>query len=182
MFELRKGDGLEGGNPQNFKKIYDATFNVLFKVVYRIVKNEEVSEDIIHESYIKMYEKNMNFPSVDDAKYWLLRVAKNGALNYVKRKERERRAYEKALKEDTRSMDSGETILLKDESCSKVQEALDKLPEKLRTVLILKEYSDMNYKEIGRILGITEGNVRVRVFRAREQLANIIGKDEIYVP
>ena len=64
MFELHKGDGLEGGNPQNFKKIYDATFNVLFKVVYRIVKNEEVSEDIIHESYIKMYEKNMNFPSL----------------------------------------------------------------------------------------------------------------------
>ena len=166
----------------DFRLVYDANYHLLVQVIMHIVYNLEVAEDLTQEAFERFYVKNMTFPSEDDAKYWLLRVAKNGALNYVKRKERERRAYEKALKEDTRSMDSGETILLKDESCSKVQEALDKLPEKLRTVLILKEYSDMNYKEIGRILGITEGNVKVRVFRAREQLANIIGKDEIYVP
>ena len=49
------------------------------------------------------------------------------------------------------------------------------LPEKLRVVLIFKEYGEMNYKEIGRVLGISEGNVKVRVFRAREQLAILLG-------
>ncbi len=39
----------------------------------------------------------------------------------------------------------------------------------------------MNYKEIGQALGITEGNVKVRVFRAREQLAKIIGEDDVYL-
>jgi RNA polymerase sigma-70 factor (ECF subfamily) len=61
------------------------------------------------------------------------------------------------------------------------KEALNKIPEKLRMILILREYADMNYKEIGKVLGITEGNVKVRVFRAREQLAKIIGEDDVYM-
>ena len=47
--------------------------------------------------------------------------------------------------------------------------------------MILREYAEMNYKEIGKILGITEGNVKIRVFRAREQLAKIIGEDDVYM-
>ena len=45
----------------------------------------------------------------------------------------------------------------------------------------MKEYSDMNYKEIGEALGISEGNVKVRVFRAREQLAKLIGEEDVYL-
>jgi len=51
---------------------------------------------------------------------------------------------------------------------------LEKLPENLRIVLILKEYGGLNYKEIGRSLGISEGNVKVRVFRARERLSGLL--------
>ena len=72
-------------------------------------------------------------------------------------------------------------LITKKETQQKVKEALDKLPEKLRMILILREYADMNYKEIGKVLGITEGNVKVRVFRAREQLAKIIGEDDVYM-
>ena len=84
--------------------------------------------------------------------------------------------------EDHRKQDSGETELLKKETQKKTKEALDKLPENLRMVLILREYAELNYKEIGRVLGITEGNVKVRVFRAREQLAKLIGEDDVYMP
>jgi RNA polymerase sigma-70 factor (ECF subfamily) len=56
------------------------------------------------------------------------------------------------------------------ESAEEVHAALMKLPEKLRIVLILKEYEGMNYREIAKSLGITEGNVKVRAFRAREAL------------
>jgi len=49
----------------------------------------------------------------------------------------------------------------------------------LRMVLILKEYGDMNYKEIGKVLGISEGNVKVRVFRARERLASLLAVSQL---
>jgi RNA polymerase sigma-70 factor (ECF subfamily) len=167
---------------EDFKKIYMATMPVLFKVALRIAGNEEAAEDLCHDALIKMTEKDMQFPSSNDAKYWLIRVVKNASLNYAKRKGRERKAYERALKEDRRTMDSGETVLLKEDSILRVQNALEKLPENLRAVLQLKEYGEMNYKEIGRVLGITEGNVKVRVFRAREQLSRLIGEEDVYMP
>ena len=100
----------------------------------------------------------------------------------MKRKERERKAYEKVLYEDHRKADSGETDLLKVESIKNAREALKKLPKNLQDVLLLREYADLNYKEIGKILGITEGNVKVRIFRAREQLVKLIGEDNVFLP
>ncbi len=172
---------LNAGDSADFRRIYDETMQLLYKVSFRIVGDTEAAEDLVHDSFIKMHEKGLRFPGLNDAKYWLIRVVKNASLNYAKRKGRERRAYEKALKEDTRRQDSGETELLKAESCQKAKEALDKLPPNLKVVLILREYADLNYKEIGRILGITEGNVKVRVFRAREQLSKLIGEDDVYL-
>ncbi len=173
---------LRAADEQDFRFIYNALMEVLYRVSYRIVNDEEAAEDLVHDCLIKMSEKQMTFPSLDDAKFWLIRVVKNASLNYVKRKGREKNAYQKALYEDKRKMESGETELLKADTIEKTKAALDALPEGLRMVLILREYADLNYKEIGRVLGITEGNVKVRVFRAREQLAKLLGEDDVYLP
>ena len=182
FMEKDTGDTLHASDSKDFRKIYDDSMQMLFKVSYRIVNDEEAAEDIVHDSLFKMSEKELVFPSLNEAKYWLSRVVKNASLNYAKRKTRERKAYERALYEDHRKVESGETELLKEEAKKKAQEALDKLPDNLRVVLILREYAELNYKEIGRVLGITEGNVKVRVFRAREQLAKLIGEEDVYLP
>jgi RNA polymerase sigma factor (sigma-70 family) len=173
---------LHAADPADFKKIYGETMQMLFRISYRIVNDEEAAEDLVHDSLIKANEKALVFPSLNDAKYWLIRVVKNASLNYVKRKTRERKAYQKALYEDHRTATSGETDLLKAESIKSAREALNKLPVNLREVLVLREYGELNYKEIGKVLGITEGNVKVRVFRAREQLAKILGEEDVFLP
>ena len=180
MFDMQKP--LRACNEKDFNEIYAEVMPIIFKVSYRVVRDEEAAEDLCHDALIKMTEKDMAFPSINDAKYWLIRVVKNASLNYAKRKTREKRAYEKALKESRKAMDSGETELLKGDAVAIVKATLEKLPENLRIVLQLKEYGELNYKEIGRILGITEGNVKVRVFRAREQLSKLIGEDDVYMP
>ena len=159
---------------REFRRLYDSAFSVLFRVAFRITNSREAAEDLCQESFFRLYEKNMVFPNSEEAKYWLIRVVKNAALNYAKRKERERKAYQKAFREDNRLVETGEGLLVKKETTEEIQEALNKLPENLRMVLIFKEYAEMNYKEIGRILGISEGNVKVRVFRARERLAALL--------
>jgi RNA polymerase sigma-70 factor (ECF subfamily) len=157
-----------------FRRLYDTVFPILFRVAYRIAGSEEAAEDLCQDAFFRLHEKNMDFPTLDDAKYWLIRVVKNAALNYAKRKERERKAYQKAFREDTRVEETGETAVIKKEIKAEIQEALKQLPENLRVVLILKEYAELNYKDIGRTLGISEGNVKVRVFRARERLARLL--------
>jgi len=161
-----------------FRKLYDSAFPILYKVAYRITYSEEAAEDLCHEAFIRLHERNMVFPNLDEATYWLIRVVKNAALNYAKRKQRERKAYQRAFKEDFRQTETGEGELIKKELKGEIVEALNKLPEKLRMVLIFKEYAEMSYREIGRVLGISEGNVKVRVFRARERLAVLLKREE----
>ena len=181
-FETTKNsEGAVEITTQNNQVKYVKKYEAGYGSYYPIVNDEEAAEDIVHDSLIKANEKCLVFPSLNDAKYWLIRVVKNASLNYIKRKDRERKAYEKVLYEDKHKYDSGETSLLKKDSIQKAREALKKLPKNLQEVLMLKEYGDLNYKEIGQILGITEGNVKVRVFRAREQLVKLIGEDDVFL-
>jgi len=179
------GSAREEASIGEFRRLYETVFPILFRVAYRITSSEEAAEDLCQEAFFRLHEKNMVFPSPDEAKYWLIRVVKNASLNYAKRKVRERKAYQRAFREDTRKEETGENILLKKETREEVLAALEKLPENLRIVLILKEYGELNYKEIGRSLGISEGNVKVRVFRARERLAGFLKveafKDGVHV-
>ena len=173
---------LNAADSVDFKTIYSATMQMLFKISYRIVNDEEAAEDLAHDSLIKANEKQLSFPTMNDAKFWLIRVVKNASLNYVKRKNREKKAFQKALYEDYRTAQSGETEYLAAESIKNAQKALDMLPAKLKEALVLAEYADLNYKEIGRVLGISEGNVKVRIFRARKQLEQILGVENVFLP
>ena len=167
----------------NFDQVYQDTFPILFKILSKMLGDSEVAEEICHEAFIKLYERGDGIPTGEEAKYWLIRVAKNLALNHEKRRGREKQAYHKALHEPMKPSESGESEYLKKESSLLVREALKKLPAKLREVLILKEYGDLSYREIASILKISEGNVKVRVYRARERLEDFFrDSGGIYVP
>lgn len=195
---------LSSGEQQNdfdFRSIYDSNVDMLLRIAFRITNSAEAAEDVVHDAFGKLVEKAMVFPTRNDAKYWLIRVVKNGAINYAKRKGRETRAYEKWWRseaspiEDTEAgslsiketgteagiQPSVEEDVLRKESAEEIKRLLDSLPEKLKMVLILKEYGGMNYREIGKILGISEGNVKVRAFRAREALLARMGREDVHV-
>ena len=161
-----------------FKRVYEHVYPIVFRVAFRVTGRADVSEELCQEAFIKYYERVDTFPDLDQAKYWLIRVVKNLALNAAKRSGRERQAYERVFHEPSQSVPTGEQELIRRESEQEVQEALNRLPDKLRIVLVLKEYGQLSYREIGSILGITEGNVKVRVFRARERLLEMMKEDD----
>jgi RNA polymerase sigma-70 factor (ECF subfamily) len=161
---------------REFRRIYDTAFPVLFRVACRLVRNGDAAEDLCQDAFLRLYEKNITFPNQEEAKYWLIRVVKNASINYIKRKGREQKAYQRVFREGILREDTGESRIIAKESMSEIQEALEKLPEHLWTVMILKEYAELNYKEIGRALGISEGNVKIRVFRARKRLTVLLPK------
>lgn len=184
-----------------FKTIYEENVDMLLRVALRISNSMEAAEDIVHDAFGKMVEKKPVFPSGNDAKYWLIRVVKNAAINYAKRKGRETKAYEKWWRSEASPVENAEagalTIketgteagiqpsveddVLRSEAARELRRNLSQLPEKLREVLVLKEYSGMNYKEIGKVLGISEGNVKVRAFRAREALLKRMKGEDSHV-
>ncbi|KGE70782.1 RNA polymerase sigma factor [Spirochaeta lutea] len=157
-----------------FYRVYTEVFPIIARVTARITNSREAAEEVCHEAMIRYYHRLDQIPDENQAKYWLIRVSKNLALNYVKRKKRERKAYERLLKEPVRDQKSGEDLTIRSETREEVQQALEKIPEKYRVVLVMKEYGDLSYREIGEVLGLSEGNVKVRAFRGREKLAEVL--------
>jgi RNA polymerase sigma factor (sigma-70 family) len=157
-----------------FDNVYGTLYPILFRIAYRITGSRTKAEDLCHEAFIKYLQREEPLPDIDQTKYWLIRVLKNISLNYEKRRSREKRAYGKLQKTSPRYSTDTEEEFFEEQTRSIVQEALNKLPAKMRMVLVLKEYGALNYKEIAGILGISEGNVKVRAFRARERLAQLL--------
>ena len=166
---------------EDIRRLYSVVAPILVRIAFRITGSSEAAEDVVQDAFARLVEKEIPFPSMDDAKFWLIRVVKNGALNYAKRKGREAKAYEKWWHGEREQADSADESLLKNESADELRRGLEALPEKLKAVLVLKEYGGLNYKEIGRVLGISEGNVKVRAFRAREALLGMLGEDSTNV-
>ena len=164
-----------------FEKVYDAVYPLLFRIAYRITGDTDVSDDLCQEAFIRYYKRVIPLPDVEQSKYWLIRVVKNLALNYEKRKGREKKAYDRYVKEPKPVIRSGESELLRTESAQLVQSALERLPFKLRSVIVLREFGGLSYREIAKVVGISEANVKVRVYRARAQLKKNLDEEEIHV-
>ena len=167
-------------NRDDFRKVYDANYTLLMQVVMHIVYNQEIAEDLVQEAFERFYVKNISFPTMDEAKYWLLRVSKNLALNHIRRNKREIQLVEKVKKlpgETVNFFDSSKAVI-EEEERRNVREAVNSLPENLRSVIQLKEYSGLDYKAIGQVLGISETHVKVRVHRARKKLEEILAAED----
>ncbi len=175
---------IKSTDPASFRLVYDSCYSVLVKICYHIVYNMDIAEDLVQEAFERFYLKNISFPSADEAKYWLIRVAKNLALNHIRRSKRESNMVDKVkigVSLSPSAGNGGEKELLDSETIREVRSAVAALPENLRMVIILKEYGNMDYKAISKVLGISEGNVKIRVHRARKKLEESLAGDEAYV-
>lgn len=164
-----------------FEQIYKELYPVVAKVSYHITKDQDAAQDMCQEAFIKLYDRVDTFPGVEDAKFWLIRVVKNLSFNYLEHEKVKRRALEK-IKPPSYSEDTGEKQLLRKETAERVNQALEQLPESLKAPIILREFGGMNYKDIAAALKISESNVKIRIFRAREALGKLLPVGEVYVP
>ena len=165
-----------------FDEVYHDSFPVLYRVVRRITMDEDIAEEICHEAFIRFFDHSARLPDHDQARYWLLRVAKNLAFNFTKRQGRERSAYQRVWNEPAGEPDHADAELLAEETQQLVRAAIERLPRTLRDVIVLKEYGNLSYIEIGETLGISVANVKVRVHRARERLSKELPADDVHFP
>ncbi|MGA2478463.1 MAG: RNA polymerase sigma factor [Spirochaetia bacterium] len=171
----------EYAHPPSFDVVYETLFPIIYRVSLRVTGDKEIAEDLCHEAFIKLMQRADLLPDLEQSKYWLIRVVKNLSLNYEKRRTREKAAYTRLTRMNTGVSESSEKQIMRQETRSDVQNALDALPFNLRAPLVFREYGDLSYREIGSILGISESNVKVRIFRARERLEKALGEGDAYV-
>jgi len=172
-----------GADEQAFSEFFAEFYSQLLRIAWGICGSSEIAEELCQEAFLRYYERRRQLPRGIEARYWLIRVVKNLAINHEMRARRERKAYRGVASRPIReSLNQGEIAVLSDESLRSVREALLKVPYKLRVALILKEYAGYSYSIIARVLNITENNVKLRIFRARKHLLKYLQKGDLYVP
>src|SRR5215467_2260097 len=141
---------------------------MVFRLVSRFFRTREDVEDIAQDVFLKLFARidqvrpDENFPG------WLARVAVNTCYDEL-RKTRRRKV---ALETFGPSRVSEPVVMpAEPEEFGKARLALEALDPKLKLPLVLKEVEEMSVEEIARTMGITQTNVKVRLFRARKKLA-----------
>ncbi|MBV2121990.1 MAG: RNA polymerase sigma factor RpoE [Candidatus Thiodiazotropha sp. (ex Ctena orbiculata)] len=147
-------------------------------LISRYIRDPHEVLDVTQEAFIKAYRAIPKFRG-DSAFYtWLYRIAINTAKNYLVAQGR-RPPSDDVEAEVAEQMDVGvrlketgtpENHVLTEEITMTVQQAIDDLPEDLRTAIVLRELEGMSYEEIANAMSCPVGTVRSRIFRAREAI------------
>jgi RNA polymerase sigma-70 factor (ECF subfamily) len=152
----------------------------IIQLVNRYVKDPSEAQDVAQEAFIKAYRALGNFRG-DSAFYtWLYRIAINTAKNYLVSRSRRSSDYEVDVQDaeaienapQLQGMETPERLLLNQEIIDTIKTAIDKLPDEMRTAIILREFDGMSYEEIAEVMDCPVGTVRSRLFRAREAIDN----------
>ena len=140
-----------------------------YRVALGLLRNSAEAEDVAQESMIRAFRNFHRLRDRDAFRAWLVRTAWRLALDRIRASGRRER-YEFAAVSDRRES-STESIVAARELERHVAAALDKLPEKLRMVMVLAAIEGYDMNEVSRLLNIPEGTVKSRLFLARNQMA-----------
>ena len=182
LTDLELVQRVQSGDKKSFDILVLKYQHKVIGLITRYVHDPDTAMDVAQEAFIKAYRGLKNFRGESAFYTWLYRIAINSAKNYlvsqnrrlpdsdIDAEEAEQIGGESALKEYA----SPEHEMLKDEIQAAVTQAIDALPEDLRTAIILRELEGMSYEEIAVTMDCPIGTVRSRIFRARESIDKVL--------
>jgi RNA polymerase sigma factor (sigma-70 family) len=169
------------GDLRQLALLFERHHRALFHFFLRMVANREVSEDLVQEVFFRILRYRHTYNAIHGFTAWMYQIARNVHLDHLQ-KQRMHASLPSSTSEEESGMAINEVkspALPVDEAISRNQEvmllrqALERLPEDKREVLVLSRYQNLKYEEIAEILGCEVGTVKVRVFRAVRALGQI---------
>lgn len=145
----------------------------LYRFVLKSIKDIQKAEDIVQDSYEKLW-KNVENVSYEKVKSYLFTTAYHTMIDRIRKEKRS--AFSEDLKLEEESHENNYSDLKE-----VLKEAVDKLPETQRMVLLLRDYEGYSYQEIGEMTNLNESQVKVYIYRARVFLKKYIGNIEVVV-
>jgi RNA polymerase sigma-70 factor, ECF subfamily len=158
----------------------------VYAMVYGMVRNREDARDLTQEAFVKAYRSLDTFRLESSFYTWLYRIAMNLAIDFVrKRRRRESGGFDEGIASrdedgaiaDVHNEEGPSRQLERKQLFARIMDAMDKLPEDQRQVILLRELEGLQYKEISEVMGIPEGTVMSRLFYARKKLQKLLAGD-----
>jgi len=161
------------GDGEAFGVLIERYKGKVFSLAYGFTRDRTAADDLAQEVFIKAYFSLPKFKARSGFGTWLYRIGVNHAKDYLRKKRSRLRDIsiedigEQRLSAAERSQ---EDIRSEEERRALVLAALERLPEKYRVILTLRDIEGMSYEDISRILGLSPGTVDSRLHRARQKL------------
>ena len=157
------------GDARAIRALYDRYAPRVYAVVRRIAADDDLAQDYAQEAWIRAIRALPTFRG--DARFstWLHRIAVNAALQALRRSETRRKREAPAPEEIPVPPGPGDALLQR-----RLEQALDRLPEGMRRVLILHDVEGYTHEEIGDVLGVTSGTSKSQLFKARARMRQIL--------
>lgn len=157
----------------DYNNCVDSYSDGIYRFVLKNLRDADISHDIVQDSFMKLWLKRKDVDS-KKAKSYLFTTAYHTLVDYV-RKNKRNTSLESV--EFNHSSSYNEYSDLKEV----LNEAVEKLPEIQRSVILLRDYEGYSYQEIGKITNLSESQVKVYIYRARVFLKKFIGSPEMVI-
>lgn len=149
-------------------------YSSVFRLALRMLRNEDAASDVVQESFLKALRALDGFREESSFRTWLLAIAANEARGLLRRGGRTR----EAGLEDARELADGnplpdETLAVRQEA-KKILKLVASLPEKQREAVSLRIFEGLSFREIGRLLGSSEGAARVNYHHGLKRLREML--------
>jgi RNA polymerase sigma factor (sigma-70 family) len=142
----------------------------LYGFFYGMNRDAELCEDLVQNVFFRILKYRYLFRGEGDFRTWMFHIARNVNHDNFRKNKIQKKDSLEHWQERLGSEDNRATEFEKDEELQLLSMAMDRLPEEKREILLLSKYQDKKYKEIGDIIGCSEGAVKVKVFRALQEL------------
>jgi len=164
---------VKSGDVDRLGLIFERYNKALYGYFLNLTGRTDISEDLVQNVFVRILKYREKYRGDGNFNIWIYRIAHNIFIDFVKRRNK---------LELTENIDEWANVftesqsdenISREERISTLENALLKLPDKKREILTLSRYKDLKYKEISKITGCSESAVKVRIFRALDELRKI---------
>jgi RNA polymerase sigma-70 factor (ECF subfamily) len=183
-------EALQAGDRREFARLVDTYSGPLHRLALKMLGNEPDAEDVLQNTFLKVFQHIGGFEGRSSLSTWLYRIASNEALMMLRKRRSETTFTDTAAEEDEDRISNPveftdwcclpEEEFLSTESKAALDRAVQHLPETLRIVFVLRDIENLSIHETSQALGLTETAVKTRLLRARlrlrEELSSYYGE------
>ncbi|MEH6656592.1 RNA polymerase sigma factor [Leeuwenhoekiella marinoflava] len=146
----------------------------LYWHIRRMVISHEDADDVLQNTFIKVFKNLNNFQGDSQVYTWLYRIATNECLTFINKRNRTTHLSNEDLQESLVTSLTSDPYFDGDEAQLKLQQAIDTLPTKQKQVFVMKYFDELQYNEISEILGTSEGALKANYHYAVKKITEYV--------